>query len=67
MMPFFYMPACCACPVPHTVISTKQSENIKEFALDRMDFFWVKILMNIGFEHFFLFADMQFFLQQLKF
>lgn len=31
-------------------ISTKQSENSKEFVLDRMDILWVKILMNGGFE-----------------
>lgn len=51
-------------------ISTRQSENSKEFVLDRMDVFWVKTLINVEFEHegsFFLFADMHFFLQQLKF
>lgn len=31
-------------------ISTKQSENSKEFVLDRMGIFWVKILMNVEFE-----------------
>lgn len=31
-------------------ISTKQSENSKEFVLDRMVIFWIKILMNVALE-----------------
>lgn len=51
-------------------ISTELSENSKELVLDRMDIFWIKIHMNIELKHwgsFFLFADVQFFSQQLKF